>query len=159
MLKGKPCIPSIWPQWIICGLSNLTLGGRRPQQSRLSEMNGGCWVNPHHRRTAAGAGASRAPGLHVSSQRGPSGKCLFSLLNLSNTNTVNFIRGGRSRWIIYEPPVSIPKPPWCLPACVFAHTSSRVLVNQHIVKCLCMQCGGGTPPHYIGTHIYLSLLY
>lgn len=116
-------------------------------------MNGRRWVNPHHRRTAARAGASGAPGLRVSGQRAPTGKCLFSLLNLSNTNTVNFISEGRLPWIIYEPPVSIPKPPLCLPACVFAHTSSRVLVNQHIVKCLCMQRGGGGGGY---THLSLS---
>lgn len=87
------------------------------------------------------------------------GKCLFSLLNLSNSNTVNFISEGCSCWIIYEPPVSTPKLPLCLPACVFAHTLRRGLVNQHIVKCLRMQRGGRTPPHDISAHIYLSLLY
>lgn len=50
--------------------------------------------------TAAGAGASMAPGLNISSQRAPSGKCLFSLLSLGNSNTVNFISEWRSRWIL-----------------------------------------------------------
>lgn len=136
--------------WGDAGLSKVKMNGRR-------------WVNPHRRRTAARAGASGAPGLRVSGQRAPTGKCLFSLLNLSNANTVNFISEGRLPWIIYEPPVSIPKPPLCLPACVFAHTSSRVLVNQHIVKCLCMQRGGGGGEGggggYWYTHLSLSRLY
>lgn len=95
----------------------------------------------------AGPRASKSP-ASVSTPSGlpPSGKCLFSLLNLPNTNTVNFISEGCSCWIQYEPPVSSPKPPLCLPVCVYAHTSTHVLTNQHIGKCLCMQSEGNAPP-------------
>ena len=64
---------------------------------------------------------SRAPGpprLQPASQPTGVGDCLFSLLNLTNTNTVNFISEGGSCSIVYEPPVSSPKPPLCLPVCV-----------------------------------------
>ena len=46
----------------------------------------------------------------------------------------------------------------CVRPCVYAHTSTHVLVNQHIVKCLCMQSEGTRPPpphHHISTQIYL----
>lgn len=90
-----------------------------------------------------GPGASTSP----PSQPAGVGECLFSLLNLTNTNTVNFISEGGSCSILYEPPVSSPKPPLCLPVCVYAHTSTHVLTNQHIVKCLCMQSEGNVLPH------------